>query len=44
MERDTKQREAILDRGMDYIVYYYKDDLDEVVASRKDIFRKVADK
>ncbi len=44
MERDTKQREALLDKGLDYIVYYYKDNLDDVVAKRKDIFRKVADK
>ena len=43
-ERDNKQREAIQDTGDDYIVYYYKDSLDELVEKRKDIFRKVADK
>ena len=43
-ERDNKQREAIVDTGDDYIVFYYKDSLDELVDKRKDIFRKVADK
>ena len=43
-KRDMLQRDALLDKGLDYVVYYYKDNLDEVVASRKDIFRKVADK
>lgn len=43
-ERDNKQREAIQDTGDDYIVYYYKESLDELVEKRKDIFRKVADK
>lgn len=40
-DRDDRQREAIYDLGQDYIVYYYKDSLDELVASRPDIFRKV---
>jgi superfamily II DNA/RNA helicase len=40
-ERDDRQREAIYDLGQDYIVYYYKDSLDGLVASRPDIFRKV---
>lgn len=40
-ERDNRQREAIYDLGQDFIVYYYKDSLDNIVASRPDIFRKV---
>ena len=40
-ERDRSQRNAIIDKCQDYIVYYYRDSLDEVVASRPDIFRKV---
>ena len=40
-DRDDRQREAIYDLGQDYIVYYYKDSLDGLVASRPDIFRKV---
>ena len=38
---DSDQRTAILDRGEEYIVYNYRDSLDEVVARRPDIFRKV---
>lgn len=41
MERDAKQREAILDMGQDYIVYHYLNSLDDLVAKRPDIFRKV---
>jgi len=40
-ERDRQQREAIYDLGQDYVVYYYKDSLDQLVAGRPDIFRKV---
>lgn len=40
-ERDELQRAAIIDMGHDYIAYYYKDSLNELVASRPDIFRKV---
>jgi hypothetical protein len=39
--RDDSQREAILDMGQDFIVYHYLDSLDELVARRPDIFRKV---
>lgn len=39
--RDASQRDAILDRGHEYIVYHYAASLDELVASRSDIFRKV---
>jgi hypothetical protein len=38
---DRDQRTAILDRGEEYFVYNYRDSLDEVVARRPDIFRKV---
>lgn len=41
MTRDAKQREAILDMGQDYIVYHYLNSLDDLVAKRPDIFRKV---
>lgn len=41
MMRDAKQREAILDMGQDYIVYHYRNSLDDLVAKRPDIFRKV---
>ena len=41
MERDDKQRRAILDFGQEYLVYRYRDSLDELTASRPDIFRKV---
>ncbi len=41
MNKDTQQRDAILDMGQDYIVYHYLESLDELVASRPDIFRKV---
>lgn len=40
-ERDKRQRDAILDIGHDYIVYYYKNSLDELVAQRPEVFRKV---
>ena len=39
--RDDRQREAILDMGHDYIVYHYAKSLDELVALRSDIFKKV---
>jgi len=41
LERDKKQRDAILDLGHDYIVYYYKNSLDELVTKRPEVFRKV---
>jgi superfamily II DNA/RNA helicase len=40
-ERDNKQRKAMRKAGLRYIVYYYKDDLNAVVADNKDIFIKV---
>ena len=40
-ERDKKQREAILNKGEFYWVYYYKDNLDEKIKERPDIFKKV---
>ncbi|HPK16943.1 MAG TPA: DEAD/DEAH box helicase, partial [Clostridia bacterium] len=41
MMRDTRQRETILDMGQDYIAYHYLNSLDDLVAKRPDIFRKV---
>ena len=41
---DKQAKYTIVDTGDDYIVFYYKDSLDELVDKRKDIFRKVADK
>jgi len=40
-KKDTQQREAILDMGHEYLVYYYTDSLDELTAKRSDVFRKV---
>lgn len=40
-DRDHKQRKAMRKAGLRYIVYYYKDDFDAVVADNKDIFIKV---
>lgn len=39
--QDKKIRDAILNRGEQVFVYYYKDDLAAKVASRPDIFKKV---
>ncbi len=39
--RDEEQRQAIIARGDEVWVYYYKDNLAEKVAARPDIFRKV---
>lgn len=40
-KRDTQQREALRARGDQVWVYYYQDDLAQLVARRPDIFRKV---
>ncbi|MBT7825343.1 MAG: DEAD/DEAH box helicase [Bacteroidetes bacterium] len=40
-EKDEKVREAIKDKGEQVIVYYYMDNLDDLVAKRGDIFKKV---
>jgi superfamily II DNA/RNA helicase len=40
-EKDRKDRDAILNRGQQVFVYYYRDDLTEIIASRPDIFKKV---
>lgn len=40
-ERDSLQRVAIIDKGEEYLVYYYRDSLDDLIASRPDVFRKV---
>ena len=40
-EKDEAQRKALKDRGDEVIVYYYKDDLAELVAQYPDIFKKV---
>lgn len=39
--RDDEQRQAIIAKGDEVWVYYYKDNLAEKVAARPDIFRKV---
>lgn len=39
--RDVAQRKALTDRGDEVVVYYYKDDLADVVAKYPDIFKKV---
>lgn len=40
-EKDKMQRKAIRNRGDQVFVYYYKDDLAEIIGKRPDIFRKV---
>lgn len=40
-EKDRMQRKAIRNRGDQVIVYYYRDDLAELVSKRPDIFKKV---
>jgi hypothetical protein len=40
-EKDIKQRTLLADAGYDIIVWRYDQNLDESVANRKDIFRKV---
>ena len=40
-ESDEAKRSALRNRGDQVVVYYYKDSLENLVASRPDIFRKV---
>ncbi len=40
-EKDIKQRTLLADAGYDVIVWRYDQILDETIANRKDIFRKV---
>ncbi|CAM3007531.1 DEAD/DEAH box helicase [Flavobacterium frigoris] len=40
-EKDRKQRGLLADAGYDVIVWRYDQNLDEAIANRKDIFRKV---
>jgi hypothetical protein len=40
-KRDKEQRDAILNRGDQVFVYYYKDNLAEIIQKRPDIFKKV---
>jgi len=40
-ERDKKQREAIINKGEFYWVFYYKDRLEEKVKERPDLFKKI---
>ncbi len=40
-DKDRIIRDAIRDSGQQVIVYHYKDDLDELVERRPDVFRKV---
>jgi superfamily II DNA/RNA helicase len=40
-ENDNTIREALRNRGDQVIVYYYRDDLDDLIKKRPDIFRKV---
>ena len=41
IKRDKEQRDAILNRGDQVIVYHYKDNLAEIIGRRPDIFKKV---
>lgn len=40
-KQDKQKREALINKGYDVVVYYYKDSLEELVKSRSDIFTKV---
>ena len=40
-ERDTEIRAAIRNKGEQVVVYYYKDELEKLVQSRPDVFKKV---
>jgi len=40
-KHDDEVRQAILNRGEQVFVYYYKDKLEEIVKKRSDIFKKV---
>jgi hypothetical protein len=40
-KHDNEVRQAIINQGLQVIVYYYKDKIDEVVNRRPDVFRKV---
>ncbi|MBV6646979.1 MAG: DEAD/DEAH box helicase [Cyclobacteriaceae bacterium] len=40
-ERDRKQRKAMRKAGLRYIVFYYKDSLEDIIKINKDIFIKV---
>lgn len=40
-QKDKELREAITNRGHQVFVYYYLDDLAEIISSRPDIFKKV---
>jgi len=41
IEKDKKQRGLLAEAGQDVIVWRYDEELDEAIAKRKDIFRKV---
>lgn len=41
MQKDKIQRSAILNRGDQVFIYYYKDSLEEIIGKRPDIFKKV---
>ncbi|MBL7113790.1 MAG: DUF1998 domain-containing protein, partial [Bacteroidales bacterium] len=40
-KKDKLQRSAILNRGDQVFVYYYKDNLEKIIGKRPDIFKKV---
>lgn len=40
-EQDRQKREALINKGYDVFVYYYKDSLEEIISNRPDIFKKV---
>jgi very-short-patch-repair endonuclease len=40
-EDDSAKREALKNAGYQVLVWYYKDSLDEFVAKRPDVFKKV---
>lgn len=40
-QKDESQRAILREKGYDVVVYYYKDNLEELINNRKDIFRKI---
>lgn len=40
-QKDKELREAIINRGHQIFIYYYLDDLTEIISNRPDIFKKV---
>lgn len=40
-EQDRSKREALINKGYDVVIYYYRDSLDDLIQKRSDIFYKI---